>query len=80
MLFRSLRVNHRLYGGGWWQRLAGDGQAFVRFDSDPCERRVLVVDLAPESLREAAARTDAAVADMMGRDPRAVVVALRGVS
>lgn len=78
---RVLRVRHAVFGLGWWQRLTGDGRAWVAFDGAEAhiggDRCVLIRDLAPETLRESAARTDAAVADMMGRDPRAVVAALR---
>lgn len=80
MSARVLRVYHPLYGFGWWQRMAESWQAFVRFDADRADRRVLVKDLRPVTLRESGAHTDRQIADMMGRDPRAVVPALRLVT
>lgn len=70
----ATRITHRLYGPGFFQRLLPEpGHALVQCDIDGgIERRVLVRDLVPETLRERAARTDAAIADMMGRDPRGV--------
>jgi hypothetical protein len=41
---RGARVVHRLYGRGLVQLLdptTDEPQAFVRFDDDPCRRRVL---------------------------------------
>lgn len=75
----SIRINHSLYGSGEFVRLLPEpGHAMVAFDIDGgVERRVRTRDLRAETLRERAARCDAAVADMMCRDPRAVVAELR---
>ena len=74
----AIRINHSLYGSGEFVRLLPEiGHALVAFDIDGgTQRRVLVRDLTAETLRERGARIDAAVADMMGRDPRAVVAGL----
>jgi len=75
----AIGINHSLYGAGEFVRLLPEiGHALVAFDIDGgTQRRVLVRDLTAETLRERGARIDAAVADMMGRDPRAVVAELR---
>lgn len=75
----AIRIRHSLYGPGQFIRLLpDDGHARCAFDIDGgIERRVRWRDCKVETLAESAARTDAAVADMMGRDPRAVVAALR---
>ena len=75
----AIRINHSLYGPGEFVRLLPElGHALVAFDIDGgVARRVRWRDCRIETLAERAARCDAAVADMMGRDPRAVVVALR---
>lgn len=79
----AIRIVHKHYGSGWFDRLADiPGQAWATFDGTPSsaagERRVLVRDLTPETLRERAERTDCAVADMMGHDVRAVTRCLSG--
>lgn len=75
----AIRINHSLYGSGEFVRLLPEpGHALVAFDIDGgIERRVRWRDCRVETLAERAARLDAAVADMMGRDPRAVVVESR---
>jgi len=75
----SIRICHNVYGPGEFIRLLPEiGHARCAFDIDGgVQRRVRTRDYRPETLAESAARTDAAVADMMGRDPRAVAAALR---
>lgn len=75
----ATRIRHNLYGPGTFVRLLETpGHARVAFDiDDGIERRVLTRDLTPEPLAERVARHDAALADMMGRDPAAVTRCLR---
>jgi len=70
----AIRIIHQVYGPGFFLRLLPEaGQARVLFDIDAdVARRVLVRELRPETLSERVARNDAALADMMGRDPRTV--------
>jgi hypothetical protein len=75
-----LRVRHARYGRGWWQRLLEPGHVSITFDCDNgVERRVLIRDLAPETVRESAADVDRSINDTMGRDVRAVTRCLREV-
>lgn len=74
----AIRINHPRYGLGWFRHVLPEpGHACAEFDGTPefpaGKRRVLTRDLTPEPLRERAARNDRELADMMGRDPRAVV-------
>lgn len=68
----AIRIVHPLYGPGFFHRLLPEpGHARAQFDGTTDfvsgERRVLIRDLAPETMRESAAEVDRSISDMMGR-------------